>query len=69
MTANKKGEHVDTIIIKIKCDPQNKHLTTLRNQGILFDTLRKVLNANEEELDEISFEEYEILEKLDKEGK
>jgi len=52
----------NSIIIEIKLGKGNEEIETLRNQGLLFDRIRRSLNSNDEEIDEIPFEEYEILE-------
>jgi len=52
----------DSIIIEIKLGKGNEEIETLRGQGLLFDRIRQSLNSSDQEIDEISFEEYEILE-------
>ncbi len=52
----------NSIIIEIKLGKGNKEIEALRNQGLLFDRIRQSLNSSDKEIDEISFEEYEILE-------
>jgi len=53
---------MDTIIIKIKCDPKYQLLNRLREQGMLFDTVRQSLDIDYEGVQEISDKEYEMLE-------
>jgi len=52
----------DSIIIEIKLGRGNEEIEALRGQGLLFDRIRQSLNSNDQEIDEISFEEYESLE-------
>jgi len=52
----------NSIIIEIKLAKGNEEIETLRNQGLLFDRIRQSLNSSDEEIDEISLEEYKILE-------
>ncbi|MBU2535541.1 MAG: hypothetical protein ABIK32_07980 [Chloroflexota bacterium] len=57
---------MDSIIIEIKCDPKYRLLNKLREQGLLFDAIRQVLNIDDEGLQELSYEKYELLESLQK---
>lgn len=57
---------MDSIIIEIKCDPKYRFLNQLRDQGLLFDTIRRVLNIDDEGLQELTDEKYELLESLQK---
>ena len=54
----------NSIIIEIKLAQGNKEIETLRDQGLLFDRIRQSLNSNDKEIDEISSEEYEILQRF-----
>ena len=56
---------MDTIILKIKCAPKYRHLNQLREQGLMFDAIRQALNIDDEGLQEITDEEYSLLEKKD----
>jgi hypothetical protein len=53
---------MDSIIIEIKCDPKYHLLNKLREQGLLFDAIRQVLNIDDEGLQELTDEQYELLE-------
>lgn len=53
---------METIIVKIKCDQKYSFCNQLREQGLLFDTIRQVLDMDDEGLQEVTFEEYELLE-------
>ena len=53
---------METIIVKIKCDQKYSFCNRLREQGLLFDALRQALNIDDEGLQELTFEEYELLE-------
>jgi len=57
---------MDSIIIEIKCDPKYRLLNELREQGLLFDAIRRVLNMDDEGLQELTYEKYELLESLQK---
>lgn len=57
---------MDSIIIEIKCDPKYRLLNKLREQGLLFDAIRQVLNIDDEGLQELSYEKYELLESQQK---
>jgi hypothetical protein len=57
---------MDSIIIEIKCDPKYRLLNELREQGLLFDAIRRVLNVDDEGLQELTYEKYELLESLQK---
>ena len=57
---------MDSIIIKIKCDPKYRFLNELRDQGLLFDAIRQALNIDDEGLQELTDEKYELLESLRK---
>lgn len=57
---------MDSIIIKIKCDPKYRFLNELRDQGLLFDAIRQVLNIDDEGLQELPDEQYKLLESLQK---
>ena len=57
---------MDSIIIEIKCDPKYRLLNELREQGLLFDAIRRVLNIDDEGLQELTYEKYELLESLQK---
>ena len=57
---------MDSIIIEIKCDPKYRLLNELREQGLLFDAIRQALNIDDEGLQEITDEKYELLESLRK---
>ena len=57
---------MDSIIIEIKCDPKYRLLNELREQGLLFDTIRQVLDIDDEGLQEITDEKYELLGSLQK---
>lgn len=53
---------MDSIIIEIKCDPKYRLLNELREQGLLFDAIRRVLDMDDEGLQELTYEKYELLE-------
>jgi hypothetical protein len=55
---------MDSIIIEIKCDPKYRLLNELRDQGLLFDSIRQALNIDDEGLQELTDEQYELLESL-----
>ena len=55
---------MDSIIIEIKCDSKYRLLNELRDQGLLFDTIRQALDIDDEGLQEITDEKYELLESL-----
>lgn len=55
---------MDNIIIEIKCDPKYRLLDELREQGLLFDAIRQALDIDDEGLQEITDEKYELLESL-----
>lgn len=57
---------MDTIIIEIKCDPKYRFLNELRDQGLLFDAIRQALSIDDEGLQELTNEKYELLESLQK---
>ena len=57
---------MDSIIIEIKCDPKYRLLNELREQGLLFDAIRRALDIDDEGLQEITDEKYELLESLQK---
>ena len=52
-----------SIIFELKIKQDNNYLEYLRNEGLLFDTIRETLLVEEDELEEISFDEYKIIEK------
>lgn len=52
---------MDSIIIEIKCNPNYRLLNELREQGLLFDTIRQVLDIDDEGLQELTQEKYELL--------
>ncbi|GHT19226.1 hypothetical protein AGMMS4957_03030 [Bacteroidia bacterium] len=54
---------MESIIFELKIDDKNVELAYLRNHGLLFDKIRDILNISDSELTEISFEEYDILQK------
>jgi len=54
---------MEKIIFEIEVSANNRYLSFLRDQGLLFDRIREALNLNEDELKEISFIEYELLNK------
>ena len=61
----KKGDNfMDSIIIRIKCDHHYQFLNRLRDQGLLFDTIRQALDIDDEGLQEITDSEYELIERL-----
>lgn len=53
---------MDTIIVRIKCKQKYRLLNTLRDQGGLFDAIRQALESDEDGVDEITWEEYKMLE-------
>ena len=55
---------MDNIIIEIKCDPNYRLLNELREQGLLFDAIRQALDIDDEGLQEVTDEKYELLENL-----
>ena len=55
---------MDIIVVKIKCDDKYEFLKKLRNQGLLFDSIRNALMVDDEAIQEISNDEYELLEKF-----
>lgn len=57
---------MDNIIIEIKCDPKYRLFNELREQGLLFDAIRQALDIDDEGLQEITDEKYELLESLQK---
>jgi len=57
---------MDSIIIEIKCDPKYHLLNELREQGLLFDAIRRALNIDDEGLQELTPEKYELLESVQK---
>ena len=57
---------MDSIIIEIKCGSKYSLLNELRDQGLLFDAIRQVLDIDDEGLQEITDEKYELLESLQK---
>lgn len=57
---------MDSIVIKIKCAPQYQFLNQIRDQGLLFDTIRQALDIDYEGLQEITDEEYQAIEKYER---
>ena len=57
---------MDSIIIEIKCDSKYRFLNELREQGLLFDSIRQALDIDDEGLQELTDEQYELLESLQK---
>ncbi|MBI4645064.1 MAG: hypothetical protein HY738_00345 [Bacteroidia bacterium] len=55
---------METIVIKIECNPKYSFCNELREQGLLFDTIREAINVDDEGLQEVTWEEYELLEKF-----
>lgn len=58
--------NVDTIIVKIKCKQKYRLLNTLRDQGGLFDAIRQALESDDDGVQELTWEEYKILEGVQK---
>jgi|GEM_PF-2204502 len=53
---------MDKIIIEIKCEAKYRLLNELREQGLLFDAIRQALDIDDDGLQELTPEKYELIE-------
>lgn len=60
---------MDTIIVRIKCKRKYRLLNELRDQGLLFEKIRETLECDWDGVQELSWEEYDVLEKSNKDDK